>query len=306
MRRSLDAGRGFQPWALARDVAQEGRTEGAIPPWRRGAPLGGRWVGQDGWGDGWAVWGLRALVRQLACAYFQLDVQGLDRIPREGGAVIAGNHPSVLDGILLWAVSPRPVRFLIAEDLYNHRYLNPLFRAFGCIQVYRTKTNNGDALRAAVTALDRGELLGIFPEGTIHSGGSMQQVKKGVALLALKTGVPVVPLAIRGSREAFPDGASVPRPVAIRMRFSSPTAYPRTVLHPIPEPQVAETLEAIRRRIVQAMSETGAPAGDVRFEGWVRRAQTAAAAMVILPLAGLLTRTANPSLDPSARTSSAA
>ena len=102
----------------------------------------------------------RRLLYWLMGAYFRLQVEGLERVPRDGGVIIAGNHPSLLDGILLWAVSPRPVRFLIAEDMYRHPLLHPLFVAFGCIEVRRTVSCNGEALRNAVEALERGEVLG--------------------------------------------------------------------------------------------------------------------------------------------------
>jgi 1-acyl-sn-glycerol-3-phosphate acyltransferase len=240
---------------------------------------------------------IQAGLHWLSRAYFRLDVEGAARIPAEGGALIAGNHPSVLDGILLWAASPRPVRFLIAEDLYRHRFLKPLFEALGCIEVLRTRPGNGDALRAAAAALERGELIGIFPEGTIHFRGAMRQVKQGVALLALKTGCPVIPMAIRGSGEAFPDGSRVPRPRPVRMRFGAPVAYPKAAQDPIPAEDVARTLEAIRRRIVETMRAAEAPARAGR--GRLLEFRAALAACVICPLAALLTCTANPSLDPA-------
>lgn len=241
---------------------------------------------------------IRFCFRRLAYAYFRLDVRGLQHIPSHGGVLIAGNHPSVVDGVLLLAVSPRPVRFLVAEDLYNHRYLNAFFKMLGSIPVYRTKTHNGEALQAAVSALQRGELLGIFPEGTIHFQGSMREVKRGVALLALKTGLPVVLLAIHGSFEAFPDGAKVPRPRAIQMRFNPPVVYPQTSLDPIPEAQVTHALEDIRSRILQALQEI-VPARPPRLiQQWLKEAQILAAALIIWPLTGFFTLTANPSLDP--------
>ena len=269
---------------------------------------------------------VRWLFRRLVFGFLQLDVRGLAQIPREGGLIIAGNHPSVLDGILLFAVSPRPVRFLVAEDLYTHRYLHPFFTLFGCIPVYRTipppatgplgrvrrgrtlptahmagggtKTHNGDALRAAVAALEAGEVIGIFPEGTIHDRGAMQQVKRGVALLALKTGCPVVPLAVRGSAEAFPDGARVPRPCAVSMRFETPIAYPKAALDPIPEEDVLRALEQIRRSILAALQMTSIRAPGRARPAWIKPLRVALCSVVVLPLTSFLTLTANPSLDP--------
>ena len=176
---------------------------------------------------GWVFRISRSIFSFLARAYFHLDVRGLQHIPRHGGAIIACNHPSVLDGIFLLVVSSRPVRFLVAENFYNHPLLKPFFRALGSIEVFRTKTHNGDALRTAVEALERGELVGIFPEGTVHFGGTMQQVKQGVALLALRTGCPVIPLGIMGSREAFPPDAKIPFPRPIAWNF--PRCRPRSV-----------------------------------------------------------------------------
>jgi 1-acyl-sn-glycerol-3-phosphate acyltransferase len=202
---------------------------------------------------------IRAVLRFFARAYFHLEVRGLHHIPNHGGAVIASNHPSILDGLFLFAVSPRPVRFLVAEHFYRHPLLKPFFQAVGSIEVYRTQTHNGDALRMAIEALERGELIGIFPEGTTHFGGTMQHIKQGVALLALKTGCPVIPLGIRGSREAFPPGAMIPIPRLVQLRFHVPRAFPRVALEKIPDRQVFCVLEQIRRHILSVLALTARP-----------------------------------------------
>jgi len=255
------------------------------------------------WASGrqWLYGSVRWFFRQLAFAYFRLDVRGLERVPPTGGVLIAGNHPNVLDGLLLLVVSPRPVRFLIAEDMYEHRYLHGLFKGLGCIPVYRRKTHNGDALRAAVVALERGEALGIFPEGTTHFRGSMQEVKKGVGLLALRTGCPVVPFAIHGSDEAFPKGTKAPRPETIRMRFEEPVLYHPTDTNPIPEARVAEVLEDVRVRILGAMRRTRPSWDSWTAPQWIKDLQIALSALIVVPLADFLTCTANPSLDPNKR-----
>lgn len=240
-----------------------------------------------------------AVFRALARGFFRLDVWGLEHIPARGGALIAGNHPSVLDGILLLLVVKRPVRFLVAEDLYNHRVLRPLFQLMGAIPVYRTRSSNGDALRAAVAALDAGELIGIFPEGTIHFQGTLREIKRGVALLALKTGVPVVPLSIRGSYESFPSGAAAPRPGVIRMWFHEPVHYQRVVAEPIPDALVNDTREAIRMELRRRLDRTLVVGGtDLASWPWRKRMQVALCGSIITPLARGLTATANPSLDP--------
>ena len=246
---------------------------------------------------------VRAILSFLARGYFHLDVRGLQHIPRHGGAIIAGNHPSVLDGILLLVVSPRPVHFLVAEEYYNHPLLKPLFRAVGSIEVYRTKTHNGDALRMAVAALERGELIGIFPEGTVSFGGTMQHVKQGVALLALRTACPVIPLAIRGSREAFPPDAKIPFPRLVQLHFDAPMTFPKVVFERIPEDQILSVREQIRQHILNlvTLAQTR-PAEERAYRiGWLKWLGIATAALIVVPLARFFTLTSRPSLDPAAQ-----
>ena len=246
---------------------------------------------------GWIFRALRGFLRVLSFGYLQVRVEGLEHLPAQGGVLIAGNHPSVLDGMLLLAVSPRPVRFLVAEDLYNHPLINPFFRAMGCIPVLRRGARNGDALHAAVAALEAGEVIGIFPEGTIHRGGSLQEIRPGVALLALKTGVPVVPLGIKGTRESFPDGARFPKPGAVCLRFERPRVYPKLPDERLPERVVSHTLDDIHQELLSAYRATSASPRPRPVPRWFRELQIALTGLVVIPLAGLLTLTAHPSLD---------
>lgn len=249
---------------------------------------------------------IRWVLRQLAFGYLRLQVTGLEHIPKQGGALIAGNHPNVMDGVLLLVASPRPIRFLVAEELYFHRYLHAFFQAFGAIPVYRTKSHNGEALRGAVEALERGEVIGIFPEGTTNYRGSMEVARKGVALLALKTGVPVVPLAIRGSYEAYRPGTTVPKPWPVFMRFEAPVSYQKAATDPIPEEQVGQTLEDLRQRVLGAMTRMSHEWVNPHTKGLcpglfgvgVKRLRIVVSALIVVPLTSFLTLTANPSLDP--------
>lgn len=241
----------------------------------------------------------RWVLRQLGFAYFRLTVSGLDHIPSTGPAILAGNHPDILDGILLLIVSPRRVRFLVAEEMFFHPFLHGIFRGMDCIPVYRTRSQNGDALRAAYEALRRGEVIGIFPEGTTSDLGHMRMIKRGVGLLALKTGAPIVPLGIWGSAEAYPAGTRVPRPKRIAMAFAPSVRYVPTALHPIPQDRLQRTLEDIRWEILRTMRWAVAALRDPMPAWWLKPTQVALSAFVVVPLSGFLSLTANPSLDPS-------
>lgn len=244
----------------------------------------------------------RFLLRQLSYAYFQLRVDGLHHIPARGPAILAGNHPNVLDGILVLIVSPRPVRFLVAEELFFHPFLHWIFEGMGCIPVYRTKANNGDALRAAVEALERGEVIGIFPEGTTAELGCLRTIKRGVGLLALRTGAPVVPFGVWGSAEAYPTGTRLPRPRPIALAFAPLVSYGRTTADPVPATLLQNVLDDVRSEILRPMQWAMAALG-FRVPRWpLKPAQVALSACVVLPLAGFLSLTANPSLDPADQT----
>jgi acyl-[acyl-carrier-protein]-phospholipid O-acyltransferase/long-chain-fatty-acid--[acyl-carrier-protein] ligase len=240
----------------------------------------------------------RWILRQLGFAYFRLSVSGLQHIPAQGAAIIAGNHPNVLDGILLLIASPRPVRFLVTEELFFHPYLHWLFCAMGCIPVYRTRAHNGDALRAAVAALNRGEVVGIFPEGTTSDLGRLRAIKLGVILLALRTGAPVVPLGIWGSAEAYPQGSRVPRPRPIALSFAPAVRYAKALAEIIPNELLDRTQEDIYLEMVRAMRWSMAALElDRRAQQW-RAIRVALSAVVVLPLASFLQMTSRPSLEP--------
>lgn len=242
---------------------------------------------------------VRFLLRQLGFAYFQLRVDGLQRIPERGPVILAGNHPNVLDGILLLIVSPRPVRFLVTEEMFFHPFLHWIFEGMGCIPVYRTRTNNGDALRAAVDALGRGEVIGIFPEGTTSDLGRMRTVKRGVGLLTLRTGAPVVPFGVWGSAEAYPTGTRLPRPRPITLTFAPLVSYGRTRAHPVPTELLQQVLEDVRSEILRPMQWAMAAHQSVVPRWPLKPTQVALSSCIVLPLAGLLSLTANPSLDPA-------
>ena len=244
---------------------------------------------------------IRWILRHLGFAYFRLRISGLQHIPARGGAILAGNHPNILDGILLLIVSPRPVRFLVAEEMFFHPYLHGVFSGMGCIPVYRTRTNNGDVLHAAIEALERGEVIGIFPEGTTSDLGRMRAIRRGIGLLAMRTGAPVVPVGIWGSAEAYPAGTRLPRPRSMAIAFAPPVRYPRTSADPIPLALLNGVLDDVRWEILRAMRWAAVALEMERGARHWKPLQVACSALIVLPLAGFLSLTANPSLEPSLR-----
>ena len=160
---------------------------------------------------------LQGVARVLCSPVFRfcwrLDVEGLEHIPAEGPAVICPNHISVIDSFLLpWAL-PRPITFVGKAEYLDDWKTKRLFPALGMIPIDR---RGGDQARAALAAaravLERGDLFGIYPEGTRSRDGRLYKGHTGAARLALETGSPIIPVGIVGTREIQPPGAPYPRP----------------------------------------------------------------------------------------------
>ena len=160
----------------------------------------------------------RGLFRLLAAPMFRFRVQGVERIPREGAGVIVAPHRSWLDPACVGGACPRPIRFLIMDRVYHSSRTHWFYRGLRSIPVATDGSDSIRALRAALRALKRGELVGIFPEGRVFSEEEPGPIHPGAALLAVRARVPVVPLFIRGSSRAWPHGQRFPRPAPVSVR----------------------------------------------------------------------------------------
>ena len=155
---------------------------------------------------------------------FRPKVTGLEHIPREGGAIIAANHVSFLDPLLLPLVVPRRrVMFLTKVKYIDKPFLRWILTGAGVIPVATDDPRAiGDSVTAAVEVVRSGRLVGIFPEGTRSPDGRLHRGKTGVARVALESGAPVIPVGIIGTDLAFPRGARLPRPRSVRIAFGPP------------------------------------------------------------------------------------
>jgi 1-acyl-sn-glycerol-3-phosphate acyltransferase len=154
-------------------------------------------------------------------AYFRLRVEGLENIPPKGGAVLASNHQSFLDILILGGCMPRHVAFVARDTLANWRWLSYVMRQCGAVLV-RRGTSDRRALRAMADHLEKDDMVVIYPEGTRTRDGGLQEFKGGALLAARMAGVPIVPCGIRGAFEAWPRGRTIPRPKKIAVRFGPP------------------------------------------------------------------------------------
>lgn len=128
-----------------------------------------------------------------------LKSYGTERVPREGGCVLAMNHFSYVDPPCFGAACPRRIVFVAKTELFAHPGLSQLMRAHGTLAVRRGESDR-DALRRMRETVRRNELLGLFVEGTRQRSGVPGVAKPGAAMIAIQEGVPVLPAAIHGSQ----------------------------------------------------------------------------------------------------------
>jgi 1-acyl-sn-glycerol-3-phosphate acyltransferase len=159
-----------------------------------------------------------------ACAlllwpWFRLRVEG--RPPAAGAYVLAANHTSFLDPIVLGAVVARRVVFLMTEVVWRSPRLGWFYRWNRAVPV-RPRGGNRDAMRAARAVLQDGRVVAVFPEGGLSRDGLPLLGSPGAVSLVLEEGVPIVPVGIVGADRALPPGAAWPRPRRIVIRFGAP------------------------------------------------------------------------------------
>lgn len=147
-----------------------------------------------------------------------VDAEGWDEVPN-GPCLFAANHQSMIDPPLIGGLIPREIAFVARKTLFENPVFGGVIRACRAIPLDRGEADIS-AIRRTLAVLAEGRALLIFPEGTRSLDGELQAAKSGAGLLALKSGVPVVPIRIRGARDVLPRGAKWPRGGAhIRVRF---------------------------------------------------------------------------------------
>ena len=162
---------------------------------------------------------------------FNFDFQGQDNVPRKGGAILAINHTSYLDFALAGTAAlpaNRYVRFMAKKELFDNKIAGPLLRGMHHINVDRS--NGSASFVAALRALKSGEIIGIFPEGTISTSFEIKGLKSGAVRLAMGAGVPVIPTIVWGGQRVYTKGVkpNLKRGrIPVSVTFGQPITYSR-------------------------------------------------------------------------------
>lgn len=201
----------------------------------------------------WVIRGVRIVGTGLARTVLQLRVEGAQHVPAAGPVLLAGNHSGILDGPLVFFVSPRPASLLTKSEVFVGIWA----RCCGWLDLIPVHRGQADraALQAGLAHLAKGGALGVFPEGTRGSGG-MDQITDGLAYLALRSGAVIVPIAVHGTGAALPKGRRIPRLRSpVRVVFGPPFH-----LEPAGDPRARSTVrtaaEQLRLTLVDHLRRT--------------------------------------------------
>ncbi len=203
---------------------------------------------------------IRFLVWLASLTIYRIRVYGRDNLPEEGGALLAPNHVSWLDGILLLMTSSRPVRMVVWAGNFTNPWLRWLANQWGAILITPRPKAIVAALKTATEALNNGEIVCIFPEGGITRSGQLQSFKQGIMRVLKGTDAPVVPVYLDelwGSIFSFEGGKFFTKwpkrwPYPISIHFGEPIAKPNDV-HEIRQAVLELGAKAVKQRMERTM-----------------------------------------------------
>jgi 1-acyl-sn-glycerol-3-phosphate acyltransferase len=169
------------------------------------------------------------IAEPLVKMVYRPDVEGLENIPLSGPAILASNHLSFSDSFFIPVAMPRPVTFIAKAEYFTKGGITgaiskTFYSKFGAVPVDRSGSRNATeaALEVAVQSLNRGELFGIYPEGTRSPDGCLYRGRTGIAEIALRTGAPIIPIGIGGTDRIQPPGKVMPRFGRVVIRVGAP------------------------------------------------------------------------------------
>ena len=190
-------------------------------------------------------------VRLIITLVIRRDIQGMERLPRRGGLILASNHLNLADPPIITALMPRRIVWMTKQELFDIPVFGFLYHLFGCIPVRRFEADL-KALRRSQDTLRRGLALGMFPEGTRAGETGLGRGEPGTALLAMRANVPIMPMAIWGTEDV-----KLPRDffrrTSVHVRFGEPFYLERP--QRLTKVAVQDGADTIMRRIAELLPE---------------------------------------------------
>jgi 1-acyl-sn-glycerol-3-phosphate acyltransferase len=152
--------------------------------------------------------------------YNRVSVRWTEPLPRGGNVIVASNHCSNLDPVLVGSMFPRRLRYFAKEELFRPFLFGRIIRLLGAVPVSRSDSASAaGALKGFLRLLEAGNDVLIFPEGSRSPDGTLQPLEGGVGLISVHSKTDILPVFVRGSYEAMPPGAAVVKPRKITVTF---------------------------------------------------------------------------------------
>jgi 1-acyl-sn-glycerol-3-phosphate acyltransferase len=170
----------------------------------------------------WLGRAVRVSIAQILPLLFRTRLSGVENLP-DGGVLLAGNHQSYLDPVLLWIRAPRLVHFIGKAELWESSFIAWVLDNVGTFPIDRTSFDR-QAITTATSLAAAGEPVGIFPEGT-RVRGTLGEGSEGAAFIASRADVPIIPVGIVGTERVMPEGTRIPRFPRVTISFGPPI-YP--------------------------------------------------------------------------------
>src|SRR4051812_7756962 len=218
-------------------------------------------------------WVLKAILTPILRFFFRVRVEGIENVPADGPAILASNHLSFSDSVFLPLVLRRRMTFVAKTEYFEDPKTAWIFRAVGQIPIKREGGSASQrALDSAREVLEGGSLFGIYPEGTRSPDGRLYKGHTGVARLALQCKVPILPVAMVGTREAQPIGQVKPNFfMPITIRIGRPMAFER-------QRERADDPQVLRSITDEVMYELRELSGQEYVNAYAKRKDTVEAA----------------------------
>lgn len=160
-------------------------------------------------------WTLRIIAIVILKIFFRFKVEGLENIPQKTNFIVVANHASFLDPVVIGVAIPKKIYWITLSSLYGILWLRWIMNKTQSIPT-------GSSSGKAIYLLLKNRNVGLFPEGGLSYDGKLRDFRRGAALLALKTGRPILPCAILGTYEALPRGAKFPKFLPLKIKLGKP------------------------------------------------------------------------------------
>jgi cytidylate kinase len=197
---------------------------------------------------------MRFFLRILLRTLFRLEVTGAENIPKHGGVIVAPNHRSLIDHPAVGVITRRQVRFMAKEELFKNRWAARFLQAMGSFPVRRGRPDRA-SLQRCLDLLAAGEVVGIYPEGTRRPDSRFEEVEGGFAYIALRSGAPIVPIAVSGTEAVLPHGRRFPRFVKIRLSVGEPFRLGNGHSGVLPRSQIRAASVEAHKKLTAVMNQ---------------------------------------------------